>query len=53
MGTCEKICYELFVFKGALDEGDILESFKLLADGWCLLTDMGSDFISSRLLASS
>ena len=52
MSTCEEACYKLFVFKGALNEGDIVESFKLLGDGLCLLTDMGSDLISSQVSVS-
>ena len=52
VGTCEEFCYELFVFEGALDEGDIFEGFELLADRRCLLADMGSDFISTLLSAS-
>lgn len=52
MSACEEFSYELFVFEGALDEGDIFEGFELLANRRCFLADMGSDFISSRLLAS-
>lgn len=52
MGTYEEACYELFVFEGALDEGDIFEGFKLLAHRRCLLSDMGSDLIPTRLLMS-
>ena len=49
MSTGEEACYKLFVFQGALNEGEILESFKLLGNGLCLLTDMGSDLIASSL----
>ena len=52
MSTSEEFRYEAFVFKGALDKCKVWESFKLLADGRCLLTDVGSDFISTRPLAS-
>lgn len=52
MSACEEFCYELFVFEGALDEDDIFEGFELLANRRCFLADMGSDFISTRLLAS-
>ena len=52
MSTYEEVCYELFVFEGALDEGDIFKGFNLLANGWCLLIDMSSDLVSTRLSMS-
>ena len=52
VSTSEEFCYELSVLKGALKKSDIFEGFELLADGWCPLADMGSDFISNRPLAS-
>ena len=53
VSTSEEFCYELSVFKGALKKSDIFEGFELLANGWCLLADMGSDFISNQPLAAS
>ena len=50
VSACEKVCYQLFVFKGALDEGDISESFKLLGNGGCVLSAMGSDLIPGQVL---
>lgn len=52
MSTHEEACYELFVFERALNEGDIVESFKLLGNGLCLLADMGSDVKSSYVSVS-
>ena len=52
MSTCEELCYELLVFKGALGEDDVIKGFKLLSNGRCLLADMGSDLIAIRLSIS-
>ena len=48
----EELCYELFVFERALDEGDILKGFKFFGNRRCRMSDMGSNLIPTRLSAS-
>ena len=52
MSTYEEVCYELFVFERALDERHVVEQLKLLTNRRCLLADMSSDLVSTRLLVS-
>ena len=53
MSTGEKFRYKLFVFEGALDEGDVLKSFEFFGNGRCPLIDMGSDLIPTGPLVPS